>query len=250
MLLLPCVIPEYYDQHDKTLPTVEEFNAVWDVAWEDPPGEEASADIKEDYDRRVDLLTWYVESWLPKCVDVEWYGPLIRPRERLTSKVKVLGKMRTRVTVTREAYGFIQFENSRTCWIAKFKWDDEQSEKKKQTKKNKVKAPNYSRRNHEATKDFKCKWSDFAQGSQSKWDPIVYSEFELRQKKATEWRAKDAQMNCKGQDFAIQLSRKRQGITEEDLQPKPSKKRSRGKDSEDGDYVPPPAPKYTGYIDE
>ena len=50
--------------HDKNLPTVEEFNAVWDVAWEDPPEDGAAENVKADYSKRVDMLSWYVESWL------------------------------------------------------------------------------------------------------------------------------------------------------------------------------------------
>ena len=169
---------------------------MWDVAWEDPPGDTAAEGIKASYAKRVDLLTWYIECWLPKCVDEKWYNAAVRPRHRLTSKVDVLGKQKAMVTVTREACGFIQFENSRSCWIAKFQWDDEQAEKKKKGEIKKcVSAPNYSKAKHAATKDYKCKWSDYAQGSQSKWDPVVHTEHELKMNKVDEWRKKDAEMN-------------------------------------------------------
>ena len=48
------------------MPTVEEFNAVWDVAWEDEPEESAPESVKESYKKRKDMLSWYVESWLHK----------------------------------------------------------------------------------------------------------------------------------------------------------------------------------------
>ena len=225
---------------------------MWDAAWEDPPEDTASAEIKASHTKRVDLLSWCVECWLPKCVDEKWYNAAVRPRQRLTSKVDALGKQKAMVTVTREAYGFIQFENSRSCWIAKFQWDDEQAEKKRKGEIKKcVSAPNYSKAKHAATKDYKCKWSDYAQGSQSKWDPVVHTEHELKMNKVEEWRKKDEEMNYKGQDFAMKLSQDRQGLSQEDLLPKPNrKKRSRGKDSEDADCVPPAQPKHRGFRDD
>ena len=223
---------------------------MWDVAWEDPPEDGAAENVKADYRKRVDMLSWYVESWLPKCVDDKWYGSGVRPRERLTNKIDVLGKKKERVSVTREAYGFIQFENSRDSWIAKFKWDAAQQDTKKLTGKRCVPCPNYSKRNHATTKDYKCKWSDYAQGSQSKWDPVVYSEHQLKIAKVDEWRKKDAEKNYKGQDFAMKLSQDHQGLSQDDLHPKPKRKRGRGKESEDDEYVPPPQIQHYGYRDD
>ena len=70
--------------------------------------------------------------------------------------------------------------------------------------------------------------------------------------KVEEGRKKDAEMNHKGQDFAMKLSQDRQGLTQEDLLPKPNrKKRIRGKDSsEDADYIPPAQPKHRGFRDD
>ena len=226
---------------------------MWDVAWEDPPAEGAGQDIKDSYNHRVDLLGWYVDCWLPKCVDDRWYGAMVRPRERLTSKVDVLGTSKDRVSATREAHGFIQFENSRSGWIEKFKWDDEQQEKKKTGAIKKVKsAPNYSKKNKDTHK-FKSKWSDYASGSQCKWDPVVFTEHQLRMDMVAAWRKKDAeQMNYKGQDFAKQLCQERHGLTEDDLLPKPtrgSKKRNRSNGG-DGDNTPPPQVEYHGFRDD
>ena len=240
--------------HDNTLPTLEEFKNVWAVAWEDPPAESASQDIKESHDKRVDLLGWYVDCWLPKCVDDKWYSAMVRPRERLTSKVDVLGQMKDRVTVTREAYGFIQFENSRSSWIEKFKWDDEQEQLKKSGAiKKKKSAPNYAKKKQDTHK-FKSKWSDFASGSQCKWDPVVFSEHQLRMDLVAEWRKKDAEeMDYKGQDFARKLCQERHGLTEENLVPRQtrgSKKRSRSNEGGDGNNTPPAQAGYRGFRDD
>ena len=241
---------EYYDANNKTLPTVEEFNDIWAVAWEDPPEEGASEEIKASYKKRRANLTWYVENWLQRCVDDTWYGAGHRPQERLTKLITVDGTDRERVSATREAYGFIQFENSRECWLAKFKWDDDQDVIKKTTGVRKKKpAPNYSHKDL-STKQFKSKWSDHSQGRQSKWDPVVYTELDLKIAKVEKWREEDKKKNYKGQDFAMKLSRECQGIEEVEQEKSTSsqnkKKRGRGKDSGDEDHVPPPKPK--GYV--
>ena len=247
----PCVHAEYYNSHNKALPTVEKFNRIKDVAWEDPPAESASDQEKASYKERIEDLAWYVESWLPRCVDTEWYSASIRPRERMTSLVKVEGKMKPRVSSAREGYGFIQFENSRESWLAKFQWDDEQEEVHKLTGAKKKQAPNYSKKREKATKQFKSKWSDYASGSQCKWDPCVYAELELKQEMVREWRKADEAKNYKGQDLFVKLSQEKQGLTQEDLQPKAtrSKKRSR---ANDGDEVSAPSiqPKSYGYRDD
>ena len=246
--LLPCANAEHYKDHNNTLPTVEEFNAVWDVAWEDPPEESAAEEIKASYKKRRGLFSWCVESWLPRCVDDKWHGQAVRPRERVTNKIDDGGDMRERVSATREGYGFIQFENSRDSWMAKFKWDKEQELMKRKTGAKCKPAPNYSNKRKAQTKDFKCKWSDFGQGQQSKWDPVVYSELQLRIQKVMVWREKDAEKNCKGQDFAMKLSQEWQGLTEADLQPKTRKKRGRDIFMENDDSCAPrPEPKYFGY---
>ena len=66
-----------------------------------------------------------------------------------------------------------------------------------------------------------------------------------------EWRKADEAKNHKGQDSFVKLSQEKQGLTQEDLQPKAtrSKKRSR---ANDGDEVSAPSiqPKSYGHRDD
>ena len=190
---------------------------------------------------------------MPRCADDKWYNTATRPRVRLTEPVVVQGKNTPRVSSNREAYGLIQFENSRESWLAKFEWDDEQEKIFKDTGARRKQCPNYTKKNEKETEKFKCKWSDFAQGSTSKWDPCVYTELELRIEKVRKWRKEDAQVrNYKGQDFAMKLSQEKQGLTQDDLQPKAAKtkKCSRANMDVDNGSEATTQPKYFGYRDE
>ena len=230
---------------------MEEFNAIYDVAWEDPPEEGASEEVKASYKKRRATLTWYVEQWLPRCVDEKWFAAGFRPHERLSKIIDIGNKVyRARVSATREGYGFIQFENSRESWLNKFKWDDEQEKIAKRTGKKAKSAPNYSYKNKKDTKQFKSKWSDFGSGQKSKWDPLVYAEFELKIDKVENWRKEDELKNYKGQDFLMKLSRERQGLPDTQDVPTHKRKRGRGKrDEDDEDYTPPPQPKSYAFRD-
>ena len=222
---------------------MEEFNAILDSAWDDPPEEGASEEIKAKYKKQRADLTWYVEQWLPRCVDDKWYGVGHRPHERLSNLVTVDNGKRERVSATREGYGYTQFENSREVWLNKFEWDDDQKKSKKKTGMKAKSAPNYSHKNHEATKKFKAKWSDYGAGQQSKWDPNVYAELQLKIDKVEAWRKEDKKKNYKGQDLFIELSRERQGISDPQENPTSNKKkRSRANHDDDEDYVAPTKP--------
>ena len=231
--------------------TVEEFNAIWDVAWEDPPEEGASEEIKASYKKRMADLRWYVDQWLPRCVDERWYGSGHRPYERLTNLIQVEGELRERVSATREGYGFIQFENSRESWLAKFAWDEEQEKEVKGTGRKAKPAPNYSHKNKAATKQFKSKWSDYAAGQTSKWDPVVYSELQLKINKVEKWREADKKKGYVGQDLAKKLSGERQGIPIDQEQPGGTNKKKRARsakdDDDDEDYTPVEEPESYPY---
>ena len=239
---LPSIRPEYYDKNDKTLPTVAQMNSIWDVAWEDPPNEDtASQQEKDKYAKDLENLTWYVEKYTPRAVDDKYFPANIRPHERITSTCAVDGKQKIRVTIAREAYGLIQFENSRGRWLKCFEWEDEQ--KKLPGNSARKPPPSYNKKKEEETKDYKCKWSDHAQGQGTGWDPVVYSVYDLKVNKIAKWREEDAAKNFQGQDFAKKLCQICHGVNPDVPSASTSrKKRGRGKNDDDEECTPPQQP--------
>lgn len=203
---------------------------VWDVASQEPPGDDASDEVKAKYQQDVELLSWYVETWLPKVVDFASYPDNVRPHYRLSSLTNVAGEQKVRVTITREAYGLLQFENSRERWLACYKF--EQTAPKVKGKKQQ--APQYNSQKPE-TNRFKSKWSDYKAGQCSAWDPVAYQTFEQRKQHIKNHRAADEANGFKAEKFAMKLSKIAQGIKDEEAPPARSAggKRSRASDDDD-----------------
>ena len=93
------------------------------------------------------------------------------------------GKDKAILTTATEAFSLLQYENSRARWIAIFEWKAKPENKGK-------KVPNYNSKKPETAK-FKGKWSDYAHGQGSGWDPKALKVFNKRRKDIIEFRRED-----------------------------------------------------------
>ena len=97
------------------MPTIEELENVWDIPTEPlDPNEENEGVLPEDVcfmpehadeyncKRKVYLLTWYLDVWLPMVNGVQWWGPMIRPYKLMTDLTDVRGEQKVIVTITSE----------------------------------------------------------------------------------------------------------------------------------------------------
>ena len=137
---------------NQNLPTVEHMLDIYNIPEEpaqplrpDELNEEAETDEIAEYNEQTqdykaqmathkrlknaktsqeELLTWYLDEWLPTVVGIDWSGPKIRCYHLPTDKSKVNRKTKVCITKTTEAFGLLQFENSRQRWLETFKWKD------------------------------------------------------------------------------------------------------------------------------
>lgn len=145
------------DAHSGNLPTTDEIENVWDL----PVVTEASSDAdKAEYSRKVDILTWYLNSFLPKAVGLEFWGENIRPFNLMTDTALVegdlSGKKKVLVTVTSEAFGLLVYHNCRDKWVADYKY--------KQQHGKKASIPKYEK-DEPSTHVHVNKWSNSRSGS-------------------------------------------------------------------------------------
>ena len=193
----------WHDKHD-TLPTLEEFLAVWDVAYEEQPGDDASPEEKKSYQDRMELLEWYVEKYLPRTISQDFYGPIVRTVKKISDKVKIDGVFYICINVLTEAFGQVQYENSREKWIETFKWKREHKFSSGKDRK----VPQYNKTDP-STFRFKAKWSDSAVGQGTKWDcDQACATLEMRQETISKWRKNDAAQGYIPQNLAVKISRK------------------------------------------
>lgn len=247
-------MPELWGLMGQTLPTVEALMKVYDLDPEQPeepdqPEEVAGdeewvqyrADMKEyegalgQCNAHCTLLTWYVDSWLPVVANFssDLFGPMVRPYHYPSSKVQLPGMDKEKVLVPQagEAFGLLMHENCRDRWMANFKWKKENPG----TRGNKPTVPTYNK-NKPETKQFKAKWSDYAHGQGSGWDPACYAVFNQRLKWVQAFRKRDKDLEYPVQSLAQSLIKEHYGISEDATEP-PSKKRKIRvvEESEDGD---------------
>ena len=179
---------EWSQAHGGDLPTVEELSDVWNVgAKVEEPGpvaEDASSTEKtkhtkkkkahKAHKRKCDILIWYLDSFLPMVVGVDFWGPNIRLCNLPIDTFEVSnGKKKVCVSKAGEAFALVQFENSRERWINIFKW--------KKANPGKKNPPQYSKKRPE-THECKSKWSDYAHGQGSGWDPEAFGVHNQRLK--------------------------------------------------------------------
>ena len=170
---------------------------MWDVAEENEPAEDAPEQQKKAYNRKIVVLIWYLDAWLPNVVLPIWWGPTIRVHKLMIDTTDVLGEIKVLMTVTSEGFGLLQFENSRNKWIEIFKWKKINGSRKK--------APQYSKNKHEETKQFKAKWSESKNGQCSGWDTVAYSTFNQRKDHIRKFREEDAADDYKRMKFGQSL---------------------------------------------
>ena len=212
------------------MPPLEDFLNVWAVAYETEPGEGATEQEKKAYKYRWELLEWYIESYLPKTTADSFFGATVRPVKRVSGTVLVDKVQMECMPVLNEAYGQLQYENSRESWIAKFEF--------KRTHKRKGKIPNYTKKDHENTKKYKCKWSDAKDGQGCKWDvPLALATLNQREKTVEEWRANDASQGYIAQDVAIKISKKALDWEKKEAKLANKNKRAREEDNQEGDVA-------------
>lgn len=149
------------------LPTMDEIMDIWNVGEapdeDDEEDDEAAKLAKKTarthYRRKIDLLLWYLDRYLPNLCGLEFWGPQIRPYHLMTDLVNLQGdtsgKKKVLVTVTSEAFALLMYENCREKWINTFQL-------KKQNKKAKI--PAY-KRDDEATHKYANLWSNSSTGS-------------------------------------------------------------------------------------
>ena len=201
---------------------------MWAVADEEAPQDSANEAVKEEHQRKIAVLTWHLDVWVPMVCLPLWFGPTIRPYKLMTDMTNVEGRQKVFVTVTSEAYGLIQFENSRNKWIEIFKW-------KKINGKRKA-APQYSKARANETKQFRAKWSEHKNGQCSGWDPVAYTTFDQRKDHIQAFRTKDAQDDYKRMKFGRDLLKKHHEVGESE---EPANKRRKTNDDQDADTPTP-----------
>ena len=220
----PPLCPDWWLDHNETLPTVEDFLKVWDVTHEEPPADDADPEVKAAYKYRLELFEWYVEKWLPKTTADVFFGGSVRPITRVSGTVLNDGVNYEVMPVMNEAFGQLQFENSRSKWLATFEF---------QKNHRRGKVPQY-RSKDASTHKFKAKWSDDKDGQQCKWD-ITMADQTLNQRfaKLKEWRKKDEEKGFIGQDLAMKVSRK--ALDWDKKQEKLGKKGKRAREEDNDD---------------
>ena len=173
------------------------------------------------------MLTWYLDEWLPNVVGIDWWGPLCRPYNMPTDKFMVAQKTKTCITKTTEAFGLLQFENSRERWLATFVWKEANPKAKR--------PPQYSKKKP-VTHIFKSKWSDESHGKGSGWDKKAYKVFMERVKQVGEFRDNESKTGSPRMTYGKVLVKRAHGVDEHATGP-PSKRRKvlADEDGEDGE---------------
>ncbi len=196
---------------------------VWNTP--DMPNNEAPQIHKDNYNRKASLLTWYLNEWIPNVVGSDWWSPQIRPYKFMTDKVEVEGAQKVLVTVTSEAFGLVQYENSRDKWIENFKY--------KEANGKHAKVPMHNK-NKPETHRFKAKWSDAKSGQCSGWHHGAFTMFQIRKGSIKEFRVQDEADDMIKQKFGQKMIRIAYNIKEgdDDGTVEPAAKRARTESNE------------------
>ena len=131
---------------------------------------------KQIFDAHMELLTWYLDSFLPMAVGLEFWGPNIRIFRLLNDKIIVdgdpSGKERVQVTVTSEAFGHLVYANCRDKWIHEFNY--------KKGKRKGAKVPKFDK-DDKSTHVYQNKWSSSRTGQLvgGGWAPEALNYFNL-----------------------------------------------------------------------
>ena len=97
---------EWAAEHDGCIPTVEEIVGIWKIPQEDDP----------KYQRKIDLLLWYVDHLIPYCVGNDQWGKNTRRFNMMVTTVLVKGKAKPIVTAKGEAMCWTIYANCYKKW--------------------------------------------------------------------------------------------------------------------------------------
>ena len=161
------------------------------------------------------MLTWYLDEWLPTVVGIDWWGLKTRCYNLPTDKQTVNRKTKVCVTKTTEGFGLLQFENSRKRWLETFKWKDANPKAKR--------PPQYSKKKPD-THIFKSKWSDENHGKGSGWANEAYKVFMERVRRVGEFREEEEQNGSPRMNYGRLLVKRANKIKDDETCP-PSKRR-------------------------
>ena len=225
----------YWNEH-KSLPTQSELEHVWAIG--EAPEDEANDEEKAQYARKIDILTWYIDEWLPMVVGIEYWGPHLRPYHLMDDKMDMAaGLMRVLVTITSEAFGYLIYANCRGKWVAGLQWKDTNP---------KIPCPVYNKKRPE-THCYRPVWSDSKSGQVKGggWEKKAYTKYNKMITLVKEFRVSEEANGHEMMLFAQTLIKAVHEIPEGDTEP-PKKKRRTGGDSDEED----PEPVELDFLDE
>lgn len=155
------------------MPTVEEIEKVWDITppVEVPDSDDETEDARKQrensaqqkkHERSLEVLTWWLDSFMPHAVGLDFWGPDIRCFYFMTDLTLIpgdpSGKQKVYVTVTSEAFAHLLFANCRDKWQATHEYV-----KAHQKGSKKVRVPAYDK-DDATTHVYQNKWSNSRTG--------------------------------------------------------------------------------------
>ena len=226
---------EWFDKH-KNLPTLEEIEKVWEL---NPPGEapsdsatpeEKAKHVKDaaKHEKELELLTWYLDSFLPNAVGLEFWGPNVRPFRLMTDKFDVpgdpSGKKKVLVTITSEAFALVIFANCRDKWVADFKL---------KAGNKRAKIPKFNKDDPETHK-YQNKWSSSRTGQVQGggWDYEALQYLNKSIAAIQTWRKAEAERGNATYKLGQDLIRKAQELTMVGQEPKTKKRKQSAEKAE------------------
>lgn len=219
--------------HDGKLPTLEEIENVWNLPEAPDPLQDdathSSQEIREYkkaeqvYKRAVDVLVWWIDSFMEKAAGLEFWGPTVRPFRLMTDKILVdgdpSGKEKVLVTVTSEAFAHLMFKNHRDKWVADY-------ELKKNNRKAKI--PKYVKEDV-STHKHQNRWSSSRTGQVQcgGWAKEAFDYFEKKKKDVQKFRREEEGRNYSTFLEAQQMIRVANDIKLDETEANGGKKRKR-----------------------
>ena len=197
----------------KELPTFEEIENVWDIPEDpEPAGEQPMVDDYPDkhkydaamnswkndcdqfkvdqaeYDRKVEILTWFLDKFMPLVVGLEYWNQDLRKKHLLTDKVFLPGdkskEEKTLVTSSSEAFAVLTFRNCRSKWLNVHAWKKQHGES--------VEPPAYDAENPDTHKYYAIWSSSRAKsGEGGGWNDEGLVYYQAKKNDIKDWRAAD-----------------------------------------------------------
>ena len=222
------------------MPALEDIETVWELeepgdAPPDDATEQERADYesnKEEFAAKQEILTWYLDSYVPYAVGLEFWGPNIRPFKFMTDTKAVAGdpsgKKKVLVTITSEAFEHVIYANCRNKWLADFTL---------KAKNKKAKIPKYDKDKPETHKH-QNKWSSSRTGQVQGggWDLKALEYLNHRIKDIKKWREEEAKQGYPKYKLGRELIRQVQQVAMNGQDEK-TKKRKRSVEKAESEAV-------------